>query len=125
MSLCCPAQACANTLDGKFVAWSVLNGLPDKIPDIIPVLVTRNAAVNDLPISGTFRGTETTEVGVGKANGGESDTPFSNKAFVLVRKGGASQVIKAKYSVLNYIYNKQSFTVPVDATLEYLKTGAK
>lgn len=57
----------------------MLKGLPDKIPDIIPVLVTRNAAVNYLSTSGTFLGTETTEVGVGKANGGESDTPFSNK----------------------------------------------
>ena len=120
-----PSFSGANTLDGKFVAWSVLKGLQDKIHDIIPVLVTRNAAVNQLSTSGTFRGMETTEVGVGKANGGESDTPFSNKAFVLVRKGGATQVIKAKYSVLNYIYNKQGFTVPSEATLEYLKTGAK
>lgn len=62
---------------------------------------------------------------LGKANGGESDTPFSNKAFVLVRKGGAAQVIKAKYNKLYLVYNKQGFTVPSGATLEYLKTGAQ
>lgn len=119
-----PSFSGANTLDGKFVAWSVLKGLQDKMDDILPVLVTRNAAIKQLPTSGTFLGTETSEVGLGKGKG-ESDTPFSNKAFVLVRKGGASQVIKAKYSRLNYIYNKQGFTVPSGATLEYLKTGAK
>lgn len=120
-----PSFSGTKSLNGKFVAWSVLKGLQDEMEDVLPVLVTRNAAINQLPTSGTFQGTETTEVGVGKANGGESDTPFSNKAFVLVRKGGASQVIKAKYSKLYLVYNKQGFTVPSGATLEYLKTGAQ
>lgn len=34
---------------------------------------------------------------------------FGNRAIVVVRKGGAAQVIKAKYSRLNVIFNKQSF----------------
>ena len=44
---------------------------------------------------------------------------------MLVRKGGAAQVIKAKYNKLYLVYNKQGFTVPSGATLEYLKTGAQ
>ena len=119
-----PAFSGSKSLDGKNVAWSVLKGLTDEMEDIIPVLVTRNAQISALPTSGSFAGTEKTEVGVGKSNGGESDTPFSNKAFVLVRKGGAAQVIKAKYSKLYLVYNKQGFTVPTGVTLEYLKTGA-
>ena len=34
---------------------------------------------------------------------------FGNKAWVLVRKGGASQTIKAKYSRLDVIFNRQGF----------------
>ena len=41
--------------------------------------------------------------------GGTYDQPFGNKAWVLVRKGGASQVIKAKYSRLDVIFNRQGF----------------
>ena len=120
-----PGFSGTKTLDGKNVAWSVLKGLTEEMEDVIPVLITRNAALNQLPTSGTFAGTEKAEVGVGKSNGGESDTPFSNKAFVLVRKGGAAQVIKAKYSKLYLVYNKQGFTIPSGVTLEYLKTGAQ
>ena len=120
-----PSFSGTKSLDGKFVAWSILKGLQDEMEDVIPVLVTRNAQVGALPTSGSFAGTEKTEVGVGKNNGGESDSPFSNKAFVLVRKGGAAQVIKAKYNKLYLVYNKQGFTVPSGATLEYLKTGAQ
>ena len=120
-----PSFSGTKSLDGKYVAWSVLKGMQDEMEDVIPVLVTRNAQTSALPTSGTFQGTEQTPVGVGKANGGESDTPFSNKAFVLVRKGGAAQVIKAKYNKLYLVYNKQGFTVPSGATLEYLKTGAQ
>ena len=119
-----PSFSGTKSLNGKYVAWSVLKGVTDEMEDIIPVLITRNAQLSALPTSGSFTGTENTEVGVGKANGGESDTPFSNKAFVLVRKGGAAQVIKAKYNKLYLVYNKQGFTVPDGVTLEYLKTGA-
>lgn len=120
-----PSFSGTKSLDGKYVAWSVLKGMTDEMEDVIPVFVTRNAQISTLPVSGSFKGTEKEEVGVGKANGGESDTPFSNKAFVIVRKGGASQVIDSKYTKLYQVYNKQGFTVPDGVTLEYLKTGAK
>ncbi len=120
-----PGFTGGNTLNGNNVAWSILKGVTEEMEDVIPVLVTRNANVGDLVTSGTFSGTEKTDVGVGKTNQGEADTPFSNKAFVLVRKGGAAQVIKAKYAKLYLVYNKQGFTVPSGVTLEYLKTGAK
>ena len=120
-----PAFSGQKSLDGKFVAWSVLKGVADEMEDVIPVMLTRNASLTQLPTSGTFAGTEKTDVGVGKANGGESDTPFSNKAFVVVRKGGAAQVIKAKYAKLYLVYNKQGFDLSGYEGLEYLKTGAQ
>ena len=45
----------------------------------------------------------------GKGGGPYDTTPFGDKAWILIRKCGAAQVIKAKYSRLNVIFNKQSF----------------
>ena len=87
--------------------WCVAKGVTDEMEDVIPVLITRNADVNSLkPTAGNNdMSKDHTPVELGK----EFSTPFANKAFVLVRKGGAAQVIKAKYSRLNVIFNKQSF----------------
>jgi len=104
------------------VTWLICSGLTDEMEDVLPVLATRNVAYQQLKTD-SYDGTSTTEVPVGKAGGGESDTPFSNKAWVLVRKGGAAQSIKLKYSKLNVIYNRQSFTIPTDAEFSYIPVG--
>jgi len=99
------------TTSGKFqgeadLAWVVLQNIQSEIEDMIPVIVTRNVDFQTLSGSLTsFKGTETTVVKCGSTY----PNPFGNKAWVLVRKGGASQVIKAKYSKLNVIFNKQGF----------------
>ena len=73
---------------------------------MIPVLVTRNCDFNALSGKLTsFQGTETDPIDCGK----EYNTPFGNKAWVLVRKGGAASTVKARYSKLNVIFNKQGF----------------
>ncbi len=115
----------STTLNGDNVAWIVAANVTSEMDDVIPVLITRNVDYGKLATD-TYDGKSSTEVGVGKANGGESDTPFSNKAFVLIRKSGAAQSIKARYSRMNVIYNKQGFDISAaDPKLEYLKTGAK
>ena len=111
-------------LEAKNVMWIIAQGLTDEMEDVIPALITRNCDYQKLHTSGDFDGKTKTEVGVGKTNGGESDTPFSNKAWVCIRKGGGTSVIKAKYSKLYLVYNQQSFTIPSDAQFQYLKTGA-
>ena len=74
---------------------------------MVPVLVSRNVDYQTLGNSlSTYDGQSTTPIEVGK---GTYPQPFGNKAWVLVRKGGASQVIKAKYSRLNVIFNRQGF----------------
>lgn len=89
------------------IAWVVTQNVQSEIEDVIPVLVTRNVDYTSLASSlTTFDGTSTETVECGK---GTYTQPFGNKAWVLVRKGGAAQVIKAKYSKLNVIFNKQSF----------------
>jgi prepilin-type N-terminal cleavage/methylation domain-containing protein len=111
-------------LDSKNVMWIVAQGLTDEMEDVIPALVTRNCQSDTLITSGSFNGQTKTTVGVGKANGGESDTPFANKAWICIRKGGGTSVIKAKYSKLYLVYNQQSFTIPTGTDFSYLKTGA-
>ena len=111
-------------LDSKNVMWVVAQGLTDEMEDVIPALITRNCQTDTLITSGSFSGQTKTAVGVGKANGGESDTPFANKAWICIRKGGGASTIKAKYSKLYLVYNQQSFTIPTGADFSYLKTGA-
>ena len=95
-----------STLESKNIAWVVIKNLTSEVPDVIPALVSRNVDFNSLNgYLAKFDGTATTKVALGTTY----DQPFGNKAGVLVRKGGASQVIKAKYSRLDVIFNRQGF----------------
>ena len=89
------------------IAWVIAQNVQDEVEDVIPVLVSRNVDYTTLSGSlSTYDGQSTTPIEVGK---GTYPQPFGNKAWVLVRKGGASQVIQAKYSKLNVIFNRQGF----------------
>ena len=68
-------------------------------------VTTPPALFLSLFMTGTMSATEI-PCGNGK---GESDTPFGNKAWVLVRKGGGTAVIKAKYSRIGVVFNQQGF----------------
>lgn len=119
-----PFSGKESSLSGDNILWCVAKGVEDDLADVIPVLVTRNACVEDLFKSGDFKGTENTEVKIGKDKGGESNQPFGKHAFVVVRKNGASDVIEAKYSKQYLIYMRQGFSISPTAQFEYLKTGA-
>ena len=102
--------AAGTTLKQDNVAWLVAKNVADEMADVVPVLASRNVEYSALnsALKGKVEGNETTEVGCGNGKG-EKDTPFGNKGWVLVRKGGASQVIKAKYSKYSVIFNQQGF----------------
>lgn len=109
------------TLQDKNIAWVVIQNMQSETADVIPAIVTRNVDYSSLGSNLTqYNGTSTTEIKCGKANGATYDTPFANKAWVLVRKGGAAQVIKAKYSKLNVIFNRQGFDNSGSDTMKYL-----
>jgi len=94
-------------LEKDNIAWVVTQNIQSEVEDVIPVMVSRNVDYTSLASSLTsYDGQSTTQVECGK---GTYTTPFGNKAWVLVRKGGAAQVIKSKYSKLNVIFNKQGF----------------
>ena len=102
--------AAGTTLKQDNVAWLVAKNVADEMADVVPVLASRNVEYSALnsALKSKVEGNETTEVGCGNGKG-EKDTPFGNKGWVLVRKGGASQVIKSKYSKYSVIFNQQGF----------------
>lgn len=115
--------AAGTTLKQDNVAWLVAKNVASEMADVVPVLVSRNVAYSDLNtyIKGQIQGDESTEVKCGDGSG-EKDTPFGNKGWVLVRKGGASQVIKAKYSKVSVIFNHQGFdNSKLDNAPEFMK----
>ena len=100
------------------IAWVIAQNIRDEVEDVIPVLVSRNVDYNTLGSNlMSYDGQATTQIEVGK---GEYAQPFGNKAWVLVRKGGASQVIQAKYSKLNVIFNRQGFDNSNGETMKFM-----
>lgn len=102
--------AAGTTLKPDNVAWLVAKNVASEMADVVPVLVSRNVQYTELnsALGSRVQGDESTEVKCGDGSG-ERDTPFGNKGWVLVRKGGASQVIKSKYSKWSVIFNHQGF----------------
>lgn len=112
-------------LQPRNVMWCIAKGVTaEAVPDIVPILVTRNADVTALFTTGDFNGTDKKEVGVGKENGGESASPFGTDSFILVRRGGDVEAIDSAEATLQKIYKGQQFTISSDAGFDYLKTGA-
>lgn len=93
----------STTLDSSHVMWSIGANIRDEMEDIIPILVTRN--VNCANLSKKYEGTSNTKVELGNTFA----TPFSTKAFVMIRKGGAIFKARDKYSTLRIIYQGQQF----------------
>ncbi|MBQ4198734.1 MAG: type II secretion system protein [Kiritimatiellae bacterium] len=94
------------TLTKDNIAWVMAKNIVDESQDFLPVLVTRNVDYSTLNPSMTqFNGTDTTPVTLGKTY----DQPFSDKGFVLVRKSGAAESFKKRYSRLNLIFKNQGF----------------
>ena len=94
-------------LDKKNIAWVITGNVQSEIADVIPVLMSRNVDYSSMNgYLASYDGASATKVVVGN---GTYDQPFGNKAWVLVRKSGASQTIKAKYSRLDVIFNRQGF----------------
>ena len=98
------------SLTRENIAWLVAKNVQSEMADIVPVLVSRNVQYSTLnsALASKVKGDEPTEVKCGNGSG-ESDVPFGNKAWVLVRKGGASQVIKSRYSKYSVIFNRTGF----------------
>ena len=110
--------AFTGTLSQKNVGWTIVAGLTDEIEDIVPVIISRNMDTSSFPTSGSQdMSSKKDDITLGKTFA----QPFGNKAGIVIHKGGAAQVVKAKYAKLYLVYNKQSFTIPNGITLKYLE----
>lgn len=114
-----------SSFQGDNVLWCIAQGVETDLPEVIPVLVSRNCCTEDLFTTGSFSGNEQQKVKIGKDNGGESNIPFGSKIYVIVRKGGAPDVIEMKYSKQYLLYKHQGFTISSSSQFKYLKTGCK
>lgn len=111
----------SGSLTQNNVAWHIISGITSEMEDVIPVLVTRNAAAD--AFNGSFSvgphdmSTDKTAIDLGT----KYPAPFGNKAMIVIRKGGAANVVKAKYAKLYLVYNKQSFTIPEGLQVKLLE----
>lgn len=88
------------------IAWMITANVQSETPDVIPVLVSRNMEASEL--NKYLNKAEAGDAKSVKVGNSSFPQPFGNKAWVLVRKSGASQTIKAKYSRVNIIFNRQT-----------------
>ena len=112
-----PAYKGNKTLKGC-IAWKIVTDLTDDMPDVIPVLVSRNLSTDTFAKSSTLDTlSQTKQI--------QTDTqfsqPFGNKASVVIHKGGAASVYKGRYQSLSDIYDKQTVTFTDNAQIDYLK----
>ena len=111
----------ATKIDGKNCLWCVAANITDEIPDVYPALFSRNIPVSSIKAYETQYDGGSEEIKIGKANGAKYDTPFSNKAFVLIRKGGGVITQTAKYALTSVMFNQQPYDVSTaDPAPEFL-----
>ncbi len=112
-----PAKSGSGQLQANNCMWVIGANVRDEMEDIIPILVTRN-----IDCSSLYKDLE---------DGSKSDkitfsstykAPFSNKGFVMIRKGGGTFNGTAKYATVRVVYQNQSFktTIGNQNALSYL-----
>jgi hypothetical protein len=88
--------------------WLIAANVTPEDADIIPILITRNVDVREierLVNCGGATSNLNAKIAVGM---GYYKTPFGEKGFVVVRKGGGIFAIKSRYAQLKYIFNAQT-----------------
>ncbi len=119
-------EAQGANLTGDNIAWYIAKGVTDEMDDCVPVMISRNVNIDQFPTAAGEHdmAANTAQVKLGKVNGAESDLPFGGKAFVVVSKNGAIQIVcSGKDDTLNVIYKNRKIRLPKG--FGYLKTGCK
>ena len=103
-------------LSEEYNMWTIICNLRDEMEDVIPILITRNVD------AGTLASKYDDSKATTKINFSTTDPkPFSNKGFVMVRKGGAIFKGRARYRELRVIYNNQQFDTTLQTQSQQLK----
>ena len=96
--------------------WTIICNMRDEWADVIPILATRNVDAS------TFVAKYDDSKATTKINFSTQDPkPFSDKGFVMVRKGGAIFKGRSRYRDLRVIYNNQQFDTTLQAQSSKMK----
>ena len=93
--------------------WSFAVNVPSDAPDTFPVMITANVDPAELPREWDGE-TDKDKLLELKPLEGVEPLRFGNRAIVVVRKGGAAQVIKRKYMKLGTIFGDKPFRLGKD-----------
>ena len=104
-----PYVNCDKDVVGKDLdEWCVLANITDEMPDCLPVLISANFNPELLLTRWDGTSDSTTPLPIGPAHGA-AKSPSDDKAIIVIRKGGASQIIKEKYLTYKTLYGDQPF----------------
>jgi len=87
--------------------WLIAANVTPEDSELIPVLITRNVDVKEIERivnQGGSISNLNTRIALGA---GEYKTPFGDKGFVIVRKGGGVVIVKGRYSKLKFVFSNQ------------------
>jgi len=87
--------------------WTIAADILDETEDIIPILVTRNFDESNFITTGSGESLSAERVTKWWKDGADYKSPFNNKGFVMVRKGGATINLTSRYVTKAIIYNEQ------------------
>ena len=110
----------ATKIDGKNCSWCVTANVTDQLPEVYPVLFTRNIPVSELEQYVTSYDGGSKEVKLGKAGGAKYDSPFSTKAYVLIQRNGSVVQQTAKYALSAVMFSRQPFQIEADVPPKFL-----
>jgi hypothetical protein len=102
---CCPP---GQKLTAENNMWLIAANITEDDSDLIPVLITRNVDVKEIERLVNCGGPTSNlnaKIAVGK---GTYKTPFREKGFVMVRKGGGTFNNRAKFATLRVFFNSQT-----------------
>ncbi|MDD2461403.1 MAG: type II secretion system protein [Kiritimatiellia bacterium] len=103
-------------LSEEYNMWTIICNMRDEWADVIPILVTRNVDAS------TLVNKYDDAKGTTKMTFSSSDPkPFSDKGFVMVRKGGAIFKGRSRYRELRVIYNNQQFDTTLQQNTQQMK----
>jgi prepilin-type N-terminal cleavage/methylation domain-containing protein len=97
------------TLNKANNMWTIAADVRDEMEDIIPILVTRNVKEDETILKKKVSNPSKTRVDKWYMETADRKAPFSNKGFVMVRKGGAVFTLSSRYINEFTVYQGQSF----------------
>ncbi len=94
------------TIRAAGLDWCIAANIRDGIFDDLPVLISAN--FNPAFLLREYDGKDNTPLPIGPESGA-AKSMFNDEAIVVVRKGGAAEVIKKKYLTYDVLYKRTAF----------------